>query len=95
MLIYQLIGLNIPIEQLADWLIGQPNSADSYQLNEFNTVASLTKQLNQKTWQLNYTEYRSFTLEDETRTLPMPTRMQLVQDDTKLNLVVSKWTIKQ
>ncbi|MGF1773719.1 lipoprotein insertase outer membrane protein LolB [Vibrio wakamikoensis] len=95
LLIYQLTGLNIPIEQLADWLIGQPNSADSYQLNEFNTVASLTKQLNRKAWRLNYTEYRSFTLEEETRTLPMPTRMQLVQDDTKLNLVVSKWTIKQ
>lgn len=95
LLIYQLTGLNIPIEQLAGWLIGLPTNADTYQLNDLNTVASLSKELNQKTWALNYTEYRAFNVEDTERTLPMPTRMQLVQDDTKLNLVVSKWTIKQ
>ncbi|MGR5096821.1 lipoprotein insertase outer membrane protein LolB [Vibrio maritimus] len=95
LLIYQLTGLNIPIEQLAGWLIGLPTNADTYQLNDLNTVASLSKELNQKTWALNYTEYRTFNVEDTERTLPMPTRMQLVQDDTKLNLVVSKWTIKQ
>ncbi|WP_394152412.1 lipoprotein insertase outer membrane protein LolB [Vibrio maritimus] len=95
LLIYQLTGLNIPIEQLAGWLIGLPTNADTYQLNDLNTVASLSKELNQKTWALNYTEYRAFNVEDTERKLPMPTRMQLVQDDTKLNLVVSKWTIKQ
>ncbi|GAL31355.1 outer membrane lipoprotein LolB [Vibrio variabilis] len=95
LLIYQLTGLNIPIEQLAGWLIGLPTNTDTYQLNDLNTVASLSKELNQTTWALNYTEYRAFNVEDTERTLPMPTRMQMVQDDTKLNLVVSKWTIKQ
>lgn len=94
-LIYQLTGLDIPIEQLSDWLIGLPASADQYQLNEFNTVGSLQKQLANKRWELDYNEYRSFPVDDRTYSLPMPTRMQLRQADTKLNLVVSKWTLKQ
>ncbi len=94
-LIEQLTGLNIPIEQLSNWLVGLPTNADKYQLNQFNTVGSLQKRLANKAWNLDYNEYRSFTIEDSERSLPMPTRMQLVQGDTKLNLVVSKWTIKQ
>ncbi len=94
-LIEQLTGLDIPIEQLSDWLVGLPATADSYQLNQFNTVGSLQKRITNKTWNLDYNEYRSFSLEGTENSLPMPTRMQLVQGDTKLNLVVSKWTVKQ
>lgn len=94
-LIYQLVGLDIPIEQLQDWLIGLPTTADTYQLNSFNTVGSLTKQLQNKSWQLEYEAYRSYTLTDSEQTLPMPTRMLLTQGDTTLKLVVSKWTMKQ
>ncbi|MGF1751420.1 MULTISPECIES: lipoprotein insertase outer membrane protein LolB [Vibrio] len=94
-LIYQLVGLDIPIEQLQDWLIGLPSTADRYELNPLNTVGSLTKKLQNKQWRLDYEAYQSYTLSDSSQTLPMPTRMQLEQGDTKLKLVVAKWTIKQ
>ena len=61
-LIYRLTGLTLPVEQLNNWFLGSPIDADTYRLNDTNTLASLTKQVNGQTWQLDYLNYQDIQL---------------------------------
>ncbi|RJX71612.1 lipoprotein localization protein LolB [Vibrio sinensis] len=90
-LIYRLTGLSIPIEQLNDWLLGLPTDADSYQLNPTHTLATLSKKINGKTWQLNYLSYQDVIVNGVA--LPVPRKMKLIQDQISINLVITKWTL--
>lgn len=103
-LVEQLTGLQIPIDHLPQWLLGIPDQADSYQLNNTNTLESLSKQVNSRLWTLNFDHYRnterpSKQLSDENNanveTIPLPTRLSFKQDGNKINIVVSKWTLKK
>ncbi|EHH1180726.1 lipoprotein insertase outer membrane protein LolB [Vibrio vulnificus] len=91
-LVQQLTGLVIPVEQLSDWIIGLPNGADDFQLNEQNTLGSLEKELNFQRWHIAYTQYRD--VEFHQQVVPLPAKLSLTQQDIKLNIVVSKWTLK-
>ncbi|WP_162045842.1 lipoprotein insertase outer membrane protein LolB [Vibrio taketomensis] len=91
-LISRLTGLNIPVEQLNDWLLGKPTNADSFTVNERETLASLTKTINGQTWQLFYSSYQDVQFLGST--LPVPHKLKLKQNDTTINLVISKWTFK-
>ncbi|OAJ94098.1 lipoprotein insertase outer membrane protein LolB [Vibrio bivalvicida] len=90
-LIKQLTGLNIPVEQLNDWMLGRPTQADYYDLNETNTLASLTKRVGDQVWQLNYTSYQDVLIDGTT--LPLPKKMKLTQSDISINIIISKWNI--
>ncbi|CAK1779978.1 Outer-membrane lipoprotein LolB [Vibrio crassostreae] len=103
-LVEQLTGLQIPIDYLPQWFLGIPDQADSYQLNTTNTLESLTKQVSSQLWTLNFANYRNTEMpskqlsdEDNTNveTIPLPTRLSFKQDDNKINIVVSKWTLKK
>ena len=90
-LIYQLTGLTIPVKQLNDWLLGKPTDADGYQLNETNTLAILNKTMNGQQWQLEYLNYRDVQVNGIA--LPLPQKLKLKQNDTTLNIVISKWDL--
>ncbi|NGZ13266.1 lipoprotein localization protein LolB [Vibrio aestuarianus] len=90
-LVYQLTGLEIPIEQLQYWLLGLPNQADSYQLNDSNTLAFLDKTIAATPWHLDYQQYQFQQFADQT--IPLPSKMKLKQANTSLNIVISKWIL--
>ncbi|MCG9577809.1 lipoprotein insertase outer membrane protein LolB [Vibrio tubiashii] len=92
-LIKQLTGLNIPVEQLNDWMLGRPTQADDYLLNETNTLASLTKQVGTQVWQLNYASYQDVLIDGIA--LPLPKKMKLIQGDISINIIISKWNTNQ
>ncbi|HAS26637.1 MAG TPA: lipoprotein localization factor LolB, partial [Vibrio sp.] len=93
------------------WFLGIPDQADSYQLNTTNTLESLTKQVSNQLWTLNFDNYRNTEVpskllsgednknssEDNTKveTIPLPSRLSFKQDENKINIVVSKWTLKK
>ncbi|CAH0526618.1 lipoprotein insertase outer membrane protein LolB [Vibrio hippocampi] len=93
-LITQLTGLNIPIAELQQWLIGLPGASEQYQLNELNTLESLMQPINGQPWQLNYGRYGNFSRMNDVDPIAMPTQIKMQQRDTKINLVVSKWTLE-
>ncbi|MCW8332122.1 lipoprotein insertase outer membrane protein LolB [Photobacterium sp. SDRW27] len=86
-LIQQLTDINLPVEQMRDWLIGLPTAADTYQLNSENRVAYLAKQIDNQLWQLDYNEY------DYSVTPALPKRMVLTQGDVRITLVIYEWLI--
>lgn len=88
-LIQELTDINLPVEQMRDWLIGLPTAADTYQLNSENRVAYLAKQIDQQLWQLDYNEY------DNSVTPALPTRMILSQGDVRITLIINEWEITE
>ncbi|NVJ55323.1 MAG: lipoprotein localization protein LolB [Vibrionaceae bacterium] len=90
-LIQQLTGLTIPVEQLSDWLLGDPTGADSYQLNDTNTVATLNKQINGQRWELEYIKYTDVQLSGVS--IPLPQKLKLKQQDISINIVISNWDL--
>ena len=103
-LVEQLTGLQIPIDHLPQWFLGIPDQADSYQLNSTNTLESLSKQVSSQLWTLNFANYRNTEMpskqlsnEDNAKveTIPLPTRLSFKQNENKINIVVSKWTLKK
>ncbi|WP_215403577.1 lipoprotein insertase outer membrane protein LolB [Vibrio gigantis] len=103
-LVEQLTGLKIPVDHLPRWFLGIPDQADSYQLNTTNTLESLTKQVSNQIWTLTFANYRNTEMpstlhsgEDKVNaeTIPLPTRLSFKQNQNKINIVVSKWTLKK
>ncbi|CAM3116433.1 lipoprotein insertase outer membrane protein LolB [Vibrio neptunius] len=92
-LIYRLTGLTLPVEQLNNWFLGSPIDADTYRLNDTNTLASLTKQVNGQIWQLDYLNYQD--IQYQGSVLPLPQKLKLKQGDISINIVISKWNLDQ
>ncbi len=91
-LLYQLTGLIIPLNQLDAWLIGSANYADHYTLLPTNTLASQSKKVGQRDWQVNYSSYVDTDSSDGSK-IPLPNSLQLIQDQIKINLRISNWKI--
>lgn len=90
-LINQLTGLDIPIDDLQDWVLGLPTQVDHFELNENNTLASIDKISGKQNWHVEYARYQEQPWQSEN--LPLPVRMQLNQDSTSIKLAISKWIL--
>lgn len=90
-LIRNLTGLDIPVEQLEDWILGLPTQATDYQLNEHNTLSSLTKLASTAEWQVEYQRYQS--IDWQHQPIPLPNKLKLKQNQTSIQLVISQWTL--
>ncbi|MCW8334523.1 lipoprotein insertase outer membrane protein LolB [Vibrio paucivorans] len=90
-LVKRLTGLTIPVDQLQDWMLGMPTGSDSYELNVNNTLSTLNKTIANQDWQLEYLSYQDIDFNNSP--LPLPQKMRLNQAETKINLVISKWTL--
>lgn len=99
-LVKRLTGLSIPIQHMPQWLLGNPEQADMFSLNESNTLASLNKMVGSQFWQLDYTGYRNHPItlnqsseESTSIELPLPAKLTFKHDQTRINIVISKWTL--
>ncbi|MCE0494457.1 lipoprotein insertase outer membrane protein LolB [Vibrio salinus] len=91
LLIEQLIGLQIPISELENWLLGLPNPTDNYTFNENHTLSTVTNNA-QEPWSVVYRRYQNVELNQDV--IPLPYKLSLKHSATKLHLVISKWKIK-
>ncbi|MEI2563722.1 lipoprotein insertase outer membrane protein LolB [Vibrio metoecus] len=90
-LIRNLTGLDIPVAQLKDWILGLPTQATHYELNEQNTLAMLTKLASTAEWQVEYQRYQA--IEWQNQLIPLPDKLKLQQNKTSIQLVISQWTL--
>ncbi|ENM5880693.1 lipoprotein insertase outer membrane protein LolB [Vibrio metoecus] len=90
-LIRNLTGLDIPVAQLEDWILGLPTQATHYELNEQNTLAMLTKLASTAEWQVEYQRYQA--IEWQNQLIPLPDKLKLQQNKTSIQLVISQWTL--
>ncbi|MBP2700468.1 lipoprotein insertase outer membrane protein LolB [Photobacterium lucens] len=83
-LVQQLTGIQLPLSQMRDWLIGLPTGADTYQLNNNDQVAYLAKDINGQVWEMHYNTYNS-------QSPALPTQMVLNQGKLKIKIKISHW----
>ncbi|WP_318440590.1 lipoprotein insertase outer membrane protein LolB [Photobacterium leiognathi] len=83
-LVKEITGLQLPLSQMRDWLIGLPTGADTYQLNNNDQVAYLAKDINGQVWEMHYNTY-----DDQTPALP--TQMILSQGELQVRIKISQW----
>lgn len=98
LLVKSLTGLLLPIDHMPQWLLGLPTDADHFQINENNTLRSLTKQVGQQNWQLDYLTYREINNTSSSaapKRLPLPSKLKFTQADITINIVASKWKITE
>ncbi|WP_318462008.1 lipoprotein insertase outer membrane protein LolB [Photobacterium leiognathi] len=84
-LVKEITGLQLPLSQMRDWLIGLPTGADTYQLNNNDQVAYLAKDINGQVWEMHYNTYND-------QTPALPTQMILSQGELQVRIKISQWS---
>jgi outer membrane lipoprotein LolB len=88
-MIYQLTGMEIPIENLPYWLIGLPTNATSFTLDENGLLKTIKYRQNGETWQLNYLAYH------QDSQPKLPSRIELTQGKLRIKLKMDSWTLNE
>lgn len=88
-LIYQLTGMEIPLDDLTAWLVGSPGRATDFTLDENHLLKNVTFEKNGEKWVLDYISY-------DTKTSPiLPNLIELRQGSRLIKLKMDSWTLKQ
>ncbi|CAA2929194.1 lipoprotein insertase outer membrane protein LolB [Arsenophonus endosymbiont of Bemisia tabaci] len=88
-MIYQLTGMEIPIENLPYWLIGLPTNATSFTLDENGLLKTIEYRQNGETWHLNYLAYHQ-----DSRP-KLPSQIELTQGKQGIKLKMDSWTLNE
>lgn len=87
-LIYELTGMQIPLNNLRQWLIGLPGESTDYRLDENYRLSQLNFTENGLNWQVNYLNYN-------TNMQPaLPSDIELTQGGQKIKLRISAWELR-
>lgn len=87
-LIYQLTGMNIPINSLRQWLVGLPGDSTDYRLDKNYRITELNFAENGLAWHVKYLGYN-----DKTNPV-LPTDLEIAQSGQKIKLRVSNWDLQ-
>ncbi len=88
-LIYQLTGMEIPLDDLTSWLTGSPGRATEFTLDENHLLKTVMFEQNGEKWQLDYISY-------DNKTVPMlPNHLELRQGNRIIKLKMDSWTLKK
>jgi len=87
-MISQLTGMNIPLANLRQWMMGLPGDATDYQLNENYQLRSLNYSRDGQNWQVSIAGY------DSNVTPPLPASLELKEGDQRIKLRMDSWTVQ-
>ncbi|MXP67350.1 lipoprotein insertase outer membrane protein LolB [Pantoea sp. Aalb] len=87
-IIFQLTGMNIPVTNLRQWIIGLPGNAIFYELNRHYHLKNLLYIHNKEKWYVYIKNY-------DNRIKPsMPISLELNKDNQRIKIVINKWKVK-
>ncbi|CAH0534020.1 Outer-membrane lipoprotein LolB [Vibrio stylophorae] len=92
-LIWQLTGLQLPVDTLRDWLKGLPTDADDIVFDDKGRVAQLTKWHQGQHWTLVYHSYQDVVVDGQLYVLPL--NLTLSHDTLKIKIAISEWQLDQ
>lgn len=87
-MIAQLTGMDIPLANLRQWMMGLPGDASDYQLNSSYQLKSLNYSSNGQKWQVTIQDYDSKT------TPALPANLELREGDQRIKLRMDSWTLQ-
>lgn len=86
-MIIQLTGLDIPLNNLQQWIIGLPGEATDLTLDNHGYLKTLNYQRHGKSWTVNYQDYHNDTVP------VLPATFELRQGDNLIKLTIYSWNI--
>jgi outer membrane lipoprotein LolB len=86
-LIYQLTGMEIPLNNLRQWLIGLPGESSDFLLDKNYRINHLNFTENGANWQVKYLSYK-----DDSQPA-LPSNLELTQGDLKIKIRISDWEL--
>ena len=92
-LVAEMLGVDVPIENLRYWVVGMAAAGPGADATRFNQDGS-TQVFHQDGWEVRYLQYRSVQHPLLKRVM-MPVSLVLTRDDLKLTLVVQRWQLLQ
>lgn len=85
-MISQLTGMDIPLANLRQWMMGLPGDASDYQLNNNYQLQSLNYSRNGQQWKVNISDY------DNKVNPPLPANLELSEGGQRIKLRMDSWT---
>lgn len=87
MLIREIVGMDVPLEQLASWLKGQPDEQADYQVGENHYLAGFSLPVDGVIWTADYLVYH------QNRTPALPQDILLKSNDQTLKIRIENWML--
>lgn len=87
-MIRKLTGMEIPMDNLRQWMLGLPGDATDFSLDSQYRLNKLTYKQGDLTWVVTYQDYNT-----ELK-IPLPSRLELQQGDQRIKLKMDNWTLK-
>lgn len=84
-LLQEIIGMDIPLTQLATWLKGEPNERQDYNVGTNHLLANFSYAMNGQHWTIDYLNYH------HTGALPLPRDILLKNNQQTLKIRVNEW----
>lgn len=84
-LLLELTGVALPVNDMTQWIKGLPSENNEYSLGQGNRLASLFEKSHGAGWKVQYNAY-----DPNTKNL-LPSKIQMIQNNQKVNLVISQW----
>lgn len=85
-LLQQIIGMNLPLAQLSNWLKGQPEENQDYQVGQNHLLAHFAYYQQGERWTVDYLSYH------QQYTPPLPREILIKNQDTTLKIQADNWT---
>lgn len=87
-LITELTGMTLPVASLQRWMIGLPEGAGEYTLDQHYRLKTLNYQQDGKLWQVVYSAY-----DDKSRPA-LPAEITLSQGELRIKLKMDHWSVQ-
>ncbi|TKI05588.1 lipoprotein insertase outer membrane protein LolB [Martelella alba] len=87
-MLQKLTGMDIPLDNLRQWLVGLPGDAHDFALDDRGLLKQVNYYHNGRRWKVSYLNYRDDTLP------PMPGNIELREDDQLIKLRMDTWSLK-
>ncbi|MGC6359815.1 lipoprotein insertase outer membrane protein LolB [Bisgaard Taxon 45] len=84
-LLREIVGMDLPLDQLALWLKGQPDENNAYQVGENHLLAHFSYPVNNSLWTADYLSYHPYPL-------PLPKDILLKTAGQTLKIRIDNWT---
>lgn len=87
-MIQKLTGMDIPLKNLRQWMLGLPGDASEYSLDSHGYLSRVSYTQGNNPWVVTYQGYHDDTIP------PLPSNMELKQDDRRIKLKMDSWSVK-
>ncbi|WGE30269.1 lipoprotein insertase outer membrane protein LolB [Edwardsiella tarda] len=87
-MIEKLTGMQIPLDNLRQWMLGLPGQAQQVRLDSAQRLSQLTYRHAGQNWQVDYLRY------DTRVTPPLPAQLELSQGEQRIKLKMDSWTLQ-